>query len=60
MRLCWRSCRIKGGFGFVCQMADITAGFSADENDPLEKEESLLVRKERVAGIMSVCRQSGK
>lgn len=56
MGLCWGSCRIKGEFGFVFQMGDITASFYADENESVEREELMLVRKER---IMSVCKQKG-
>lgn len=53
------SCRIKEEFSFVFQMRDITAGFYADENGPAEKEEFMLMRKERIARMMFICRQKG-
>jgi len=46
-----------GAPGFIVQMGGITASFYGDENDPVGREELMLVRKERTAGIMSTCRQ---
>lgn len=40
----------RGEFSFVFQMRDIIAGFYADENVSAEKEEFMLMRKERIAG----------
>ena len=51
--------RMSQGPGFFFQMGDTTAGFYADENNPVQSEELMLVRKERIAGIMSTCRQGG-
>lgn len=40
-------------------MGVITANFYTDENDPVEREELILVKKERIIGIMSTCSQRG-
>lgn len=59
MRLCWRELQNQGEFGFIFQMGDIITNFYTDENDPVEREELKLVRKETITGIMSTCRQRG-
>lgn len=53
------SCRTKGEFSFVFQMRDVRVGFHADENGSAEKEEFMLVRKQRIARMMSIYRQKG-